>query len=330
MAVHPSLSCALDEYLIWAEMHRLDVDMPGPWELFLKLFQSWCSNVSIDQIRPSTLRDFYTFLMTREEYRFGTPQRGIELDAVKALAVWTIVSEFWNWVAVEYGLSDSFEVHNSIPGTFEVIPVSPLTEEEIHAVVNSLVQSQEHSVAFDFTAKVERQRNLAIFLLTLSTGMCADEICRLNFGDVSEWFDEITVTRKDRAKRSFALDRAVSKVLGKHMVVRIRQDDPKPGDPMFVVGNDRQRITPDVVDEILKEIGQTVKVEEVSVKRLRHMFALTFLAMGGLASELEHLLGHQNADTYIELRGLEIDKDEIREAHRKASPVRNWRLDGLF
>ena len=66
--------------------------------------------------------------------------------------------------------------------------------------------------------------------------------------------------------------------------------------------------------------------------RFRHTFAVNFLRNGGNAFELQMALGHTTlqtacpavlgmVQTYLALAQADLDA-----AHRKASPVENWRL----
>ena len=71
-------------------------------------------------------------------------------------------------------------------------------------------------------------------------------------------------------------------------------------------------------------MGAKAGVQNCHPHRFRHTFAVNFLRNGGNAFELQMALGHmtlQMAQTYLALAQADLDA-----AHRKASPVENWRL----
>jgi integrase/recombinase XerD len=71
-------------------------------------------------------------------------------------------------------------------------------------------------------------------------------------------------------------------------------------------------------------LGAKAGVQACHPHRFRHTFAVNFLRNGGNAFELQMALGHttlQMVQTYLALAQADLDA-----AHRKASPVENWRL----
>jgi len=78
------------------------------------------------------------------------------------------------------------------------------------------------------------------------------------------------------------------------------------------------------LQKILESIGNRAGVQNVHPHRFRHTFAIQYLRNGGDPYSLQALLGHSSLDmvkNYLRIAQIDIDT-----AHRRASPVDNWRL----
>ena len=76
--------------------------------------------------------------------------------------------------------------------------------------------------------------------------------------------------------------------------------------------------------KILVSLGKRSGVSDVHPHRFRHTFAIQYLRNGGDPYTLQALLGHSSLDLVkVYLRIAQIDIDT---AHRRASPVDNWKL----
>ena len=54
---------------------------------------------------------------------------------------------------------------------------------------------------------------------------------------------------------------------------------------------------------------------------LRHTFARSFLANGGDVFSLQRILGHSPASLAVTQRYVELLDEDLREVHRRASPM---------
>jgi integrase/recombinase XerD len=103
-----------------------------------------------------------------------------------------------------------------------------------------------------------------------------------------------------------------------------KRKEAKPDEPLFETTG-RQALDRNALRKMLLAAGQRAEVvEPVTPHRLRHTFAITYLRNGGDVYTLQRLLGHSTMD--MVRRYLSLAQTDIADAHRRASPVDNWRL----
>jgi integrase/recombinase XerD len=171
-------------------------------------------------------------------------------------------------------------------------------------------------------------RDRAIILTLLDTGIRASELCDIQFGDVNLTTHSIKIQGKgpgrESKERMVYFGKRTGHAIWKCLVPRL--DGIKDDDPLFVVGkeDDWRHMSRHALGRLLKRIGGRADVEGVNPHRFRHTFAITYLRNDGDVFTLQALLGH--SDLTMVKRYARIAQIDCATTHRKASPVDNWRL----
>ena len=90
------------------------------------------------------------------------------------------------------------------------------------------------------------------------------------------------------------------------------------------VTNDECRLTYSGLREIIRRRAGDAKIKVPGIHDFRRCFAIEFLRNDGDIFTLQRILGHSSLE--MVKRYLAIAKTDCETAHRKASPVDNWKL----
>jgi integrase/recombinase XerD len=159
--------------------------------------------------------------------------------------------------------------------------VETLTKEEIDALLVACDRSKtwkNRQVTANERPTADRDR--AIILLLLDTGLRASELCGVKFGDINLTANSIKVLGKGHASREQLVyfGKRTSKALWKLLTPRLK--DAKSEDLVFTVGldDDLRPMTRDVLRRLLVRVGERAGVANVYPHRFRHTFAITYLS----------------------------------------------------
>ena len=170
------------------------------------------------------------------------------------------------------------------------------------------------------------RRDKAIILTLLDTGLRASELCALRVDDVDLKSGKVIVRHnvggsKGGKGRTVFLGKNCRRVVWRYLAER--EDGDQPEAPLFLNIYNRP-MNPGSLRHLIKGLGEKAEVKNCHPHRFRHTFAITYLRSGGDIFTLQSLLGHSSLDMVRHYaRVAEVD---IEHAHRKASPVDNWRL----
>lgn len=236
---------------------------------------------------------------------------------------WVVLSSLWTW-----GEGEGFVVHiiRKKVGQPEYTEraIEIFTKDEMRRLVKAVGQPRTWTSSKGKVVVAERlciERDKAIVLTLLDSGLRASELCALIVGDYDSQRGRLHVRhgKGDKARFVFLGDRS-RKAIWRYLVTRPRA---KAGEPLFATASgahlDRNNLR-----HMLERNGKAAGVENVHPHRFRHTFAVEFLRNGGNVFELQQVLGHEQLSTvqrYVKLA--EID---LESAGKRGSPADNWKL----
>ncbi len=161
-------------------------------------------------------------------------------------------------------------------------------------------------------------------MLLLDTGIRASELCRLTVKDLDLQSGTITVRPfmsgiKSRP-RIIPIGNVAKKALWRYLTTRNTEYK---GDELFF-SREGHPLDRDSLRKLLVRLGERAGVPNVHPHRFRHTFAIQYLRNGGDVFTLQRILGHTTLSMVQHYLAL-ADAD-TQSAHRRASPVDNWRL----
>lgn len=205
------------------------------------------------------------------------------------------LSALWTW-AIKQEYVEKHVVRLVEKPRPKKLVIEPFSEVEVRAILNSIVYSPD--------------RNRALVLLLLDTGARASEVCGLTMSDIDLVKRHIKVRGKGDKERLIPFSQRTSSALFSHMATMS-------GDKLFPMSRH-------ALAQYMRRLGKRAGVQDTHPHRFRHTMAIQYLRNGGDPYTLQDLLGHTTMEmvrNYIKIAQIDIDA-----AHKRASPVENWKL----
>ena len=216
------------------------------------------------------------------------------------------------------------------PPKFPKHVIQTFTKDDLEKLIKACLYSRQ-AVTQDRRTFVMRRpsanRDQAILLTLLDTGLRASELCALTVGDLDLKTGKVDVRHgigggaKGGKGRTTYLGKVARKAVWRYLAVREDGDDPKA--PLFISAAYRP-FNRNTLRILVRRLGERAEVAHVHPHKFRHTFAITYLRSGGDVFTLQSLLGHGSLDMVRHYA--QIAEVDVQTAHRKASPVDNWRL----
>ncbi|MBI3745448.1 MAG: tyrosine-type recombinase/integrase [Chloroflexi bacterium] len=216
------------------------------------------------------------------------------------------IKAFGTWIAAELDL-----------------PANPVRAVPIPRVPDQLVPSlRDHEIARLVHAATESrqpQRDLALILLMIDTGMRLSEVAWLKVGDVDLIEGRCRVMGKGSRERVVPIGRRTRKALrGWSSARRLGMVG---NSPLFI-GPRGSRLSARGIHQLVHRLASRAGIQtRCSPHILRHTFARAFLTNGGDVFSLQRILGHSPHSIQVTRRYVELLDDDLRAVHRVASPA---------
>jgi site-specific recombinase XerD len=276
----------------------------------------------------NTFRKFKVFLKNDPPSRSITPKLIEEFLASQTVSKKTILnyhcglSALWHWAADEDLVDENilYKVQRVKPTKKSIIPYS---EDDVKAMLGAIFTSKAYSRPGKYDSKHSLpniDRNRAIILLLLDTGLRASELCSLRIHHVDLHNRRLTVLGKGSKERTIPFSARTGQAIWKYLANR---KDSSVEDLLFKTNVDGP-MNRDRLLKTLMAIGRRAGLRDVCVHRFRHTFAINYLRNGGDPWSLQMILGHSTMEmvkTYLALAQADLDRN-----HKIASPVDHWRL----
>jgi integrase/recombinase XerD len=297
------------------------------YEWILRKWAVYTGEIELNKIASQDITGYLSWL--RNDYvprRFNGKKHPLSPKTIRN--VWIALSAFFSWAKQELKLPNPM-ADVPVP-RYKKTPVQAFSQEEVEKILKACAYSRESNTNTRHKFVMRRptaNRDYAIILILLDTGLRALELCSVKIGDVDIKSGKVEIKHGDEggAKggkgRTVYLGKASHRALWRYLAER--EDGENHQSPVFVSRDDRP-FCPDTLRQLVKSIAERAGVPNAYPHKFRHTFAITYLRSGGDVFTLQALLGHSSLDMVRHYASIaDID---VANAHRRASPADNWRL----
>lgn len=284
----------------------------GSYRYWLSYFVGFMGDVDFETITSNDVRRFLAWL----EDDKGLSRRSVH-DG------WVVLSSLWSWAETELETPHIIR-HKVKRPEFTQRAIEIFTQAQVKAILRAVGQPRTWQTSTGKTVRAARpclERDRAIILVLLDSGIRASELCALTVGDYETERGRLHIRhgKGDKGRFIFLGDRA-RKAIWRYMATR---PGARATDPLFATVSNNH-IDRHNLRHMLEVNGKIAGVPNVHPHRFRHTMAVEFLRNGGNVFELQQILGHAQLSTVqIYVRLAEID---LETAGRRGSPADAWKL----
>jgi len=271
------------------------------WFLAQKKFES---------IGYREIKQFFSYLAnshTLPEGRWNNPKMNRPVRPRTVKDYYGQMRTFFRWAVTE-GILDTSPIDRLAPPVAREDQVQPFSQDQVCALLKAA------------EASTHPQRDRAIVLLLLDSGIRASELVGLHIRDIDIHGRSCMVLGKGNKHRRLYFGRRTAKALGIYLNKGRRDED----EPLFLSDRGvqaKEGLTYNGLRLLIRRLGVAAKIhaKKCSPHVFRHTFAVEFLRAGGNVFSLKELLGHTSL--HISNRYVALAQADIENQHRQFSPA---------
>ncbi|MFN8488098.1 MAG: tyrosine-type recombinase/integrase [Caldilineaceae bacterium] len=259
----------------------------------LEPFINWCPTQnaeSLDEVTPSLIRLYLVALQERQ------------LSDYTINGVARCIKTFFNFCVREGLLAES-----------------PMKKVAMPKIDKRILPALSVEDAQKLLKVCEGERDAAIVLFMLDTGVRATELINLNGGDIDQQTGTVAVRQgKGRKDRVVYVGAKARKQLLRYYM---RRGEPKANEAVWLSEKSNERLTTSGLRQLLERLSEASGIKKCSPHTLRRTFALWSLRNGMSIYHLQRLMGH--ADITVLRIYLDLAQGDLQQAHNDFGAVDN-------
>lgn len=321
------ISKSIDGFLKFKIAEGLSQRTVDSYEYHLTQWMKYIEDKDVAKVTSTDITNYLAYLRT--EYKPSRFNGGTEPLSPKSIRnVYITLRALFAWLSKEFKVANP--VKDITPPKFQKHHIETFGKEDIEKLLKACLYSRESQTETRHKFVMRRpsaNRDQAIILTLLDTGLRAGELCALNVGDVDQKTGKVNVKHgsvggaKGGKGRFVYLGKVARKAVWRYLANR--EDGEDPDAPLFISHDDKP-FNKDNLRVLINRLGDRAGLANVHPHKFRHTFAITYLRSGGDVFTLQSILGHSSLDMVRHYA--QIAEVDVQQAHRKASPADNWRL----
>lgn len=289
----PKITDTYEAFILDRKSQRFKSSTLRTYTARLLPFVNWCESnkyLRISDINPTVIRTYLSQLQDRK----------LAGHTIHGIAI--CIQTFFNWCASEEIVKESPMKKVSIPKTDKKILPS-LAEGDIQKLLKN----------------VKTERDEAIILVLLDTGLRATEFINLVGRDIDMKTGTLHVQAGKGGKdRIIYIGNRTLKQLARYYMVRGR---PKDEDRIWLNERTGEPLTDMGLRQFLKKLGNRVGVKNCTPHSFRRAFCIMSLRSGMSIYHLQKLMGHAGIEVLKQY--LALVQDDLQKAHEQHGIVDN-------
>ncbi|MFZ1768031.1 MAG: tyrosine-type recombinase/integrase [Caldilinea sp.] len=288
------ISDAFELFLLDCESRGFTPDTVRFYRDRFRLIQRWCTENGIDtldKLTPLVIRQYLAVLQ----------RRGLSSHYVHSHA--RALRTFCNFLVREELLDVSPFAKVKMP-RLEKKVLAALTSEEVKVILRAC----------------EYERDTALVLFLLDSGVRASELCALNVGDVDVAGTVTVRLGKGQKGRLTYIGARTRKQLLRYFTLE-RGGKPDADEPLFTAQRMGKPLTPNALFQLTKRLKKASGVKGCAPHAFRRTMAIHSLRNGMNIYLLARMLGH--TDIHVLKQYLDIVQNDVQTAAKRSGVVDN-------